>query len=264
MQETLVNENSVSKGAEASRTVQEAFFTRFLKGGSPELDPVLRLRYRVFNLEMNEGLLRSHMTGKDEDRFDAHCDHLVLYERESGEPVGTYRLQTFEMAQAHAGFYSATEFDFSIISRCVLEQSVEIGRACIAKEHRNIQVLFLLWKGLMRYLETHQKRRLFGCTSLNSRSPREGWRAFEYFCERKHMHPGIFVCAEPDFLCVGREGDPETPGEIKIPRLLRVYLNFGARICSEPAIDRAFNTIDFLTLLDINDLDEKTFDFFSC
>jgi putative hemolysin len=38
------------------------------------------------------------------------------------------------------------------------------------------------------------------------------------------------------------------------PKLLRAYLTIGARICSEPALDREFGTIDFLTLLDLQTL----------
>jgi putative hemolysin len=37
----------------------------------------------------------------------------------------------------------------------------------------------------------------------------------------------------------------------KVPKLLRTYLAIGARICSAPAWDREFGTIDFLTLLDL-------------
>jgi putative hemolysin len=40
----------------------------------------------------------------------------------------------------------------------------------------------------------------------------------------------------------------------RAPKLLRAYLTIGARICSEPAIDREFKTIDFLTILDLQTL----------
>ncbi len=42
--------------------------------------------------------------------------------------------------------------------------------------------------------------------------------------------------------------------EARAPKLLRAYLTIGAKICSEPAIDRDFRTIDFLTLLDLQTL----------
>ena len=42
--------------------------------------------------------------------------------------------------------------------------------------------------------------------------------------------------------------------EVKIPKLLRAYLTMGAKICGAPALDREFQTIDFLTLLDLESL----------
>jgi putative hemolysin len=40
----------------------------------------------------------------------------------------------------------------------------------------------------------------------------------------------------------------------KVPKLLAAYLAIGAKICGPPAIDREFRTIDFLTLLDLQNL----------
>jgi putative hemolysin len=65
--------------------------------------------------------------------------------------------------------------------------------------------------------------------------------------------------AEPDLLTVATEGY-KMPAPIerlpdeRVPKLLRAYLTIGAKICSEPAIDREFKTIDFLTLLDLQTL----------
>jgi putative hemolysin len=44
---------------------------------------------------------------------------------------------------------------------------------------------------------------------------------------------------------------------VVIPRLIRLYLDYGARMCSEPALDRDFKTIDFLALFDLQDLPPK-------
>lgn len=263
MNADMTLESRETATAKTPEIKKEGFRLGFLTGSSPELESVLRLRYRVFNLEMNEGLLKSHLSGKDEDRFDRYCDHLVIYEEASGEPVGTYRLQTFEMAEKNIGFYSATEFDFSRFPEKYTRNGVEIGRACITREHRNIKVLFLLWKGLMKYLAMKEKRFLFGCTSLMEQDPLKGWRAFDHLCTHGFMHPDIFVCALPDFSCGEYSEIPRPLGKAAIPRLLRAYLNLGARICSEPVLDRAFGTIDFLTLLDTQDLDDKTYGYFS-
>ena len=40
-----------------------------------------RLRFEVFNLELNEGLSESYATGLDADCFDEVCDHLLVHAR---------------------------------------------------------------------------------------------------------------------------------------------------------------------------------------
>ena len=52
------------------------------------------------------------------------------------------------------------------IPSSVLQASVEVGRACIAKEYRNIQALLLLWQGLANYLIFSNNQYFFGCASL--------------------------------------------------------------------------------------------------
>ena len=64
------------------------------------------LRFLVFNLELNEGLENSYSTLRDEDPFDAICDHLLVEDSRTGEVVGTYRLQTGKKARENLGFYS--------------------------------------------------------------------------------------------------------------------------------------------------------------
>jgi Acetyltransferase (GNAT) domain/Major intrinsic protein len=78
-----------------------------------ELDAALRLRFEVFNLELGEGLTSSFQTGRDLDQFDEACDHLIVSETEADKVIGTYRMQTTEMATAGSGFYTAAEFDLS-------------------------------------------------------------------------------------------------------------------------------------------------------
>jgi len=144
-----------------------------------ELDAVLKLRFEVFNLELGEGLESSFLTSRDLDEFDDVCHHLIVEDADSGGIVGTYRTQTGEMARDARGFYSDAEFDLSLFPAGVLEDSVELGRACVARDHRNVQVLFLLWKGLAAYAAHNRKRYLFGCCSLTSQDQNEGLRVME-------------------------------------------------------------------------------------
>ncbi len=223
-----------------------------------ELDDVLRLRYQVFNLELNEGLDSSHASGKDEDPYDASCHHLVVCHRSTGAIVGTYRLQTRSMADAHRGFYSASEFDLSALPASFLDQAVELGRACIGRDHRNRRVLYLLWCGLLKYVLHNRKRYFFGCSSLTSQDPADAARMLSYLQQRGHMMPELDVAPMPAHRCL-EEGDlPEPDGVVVVPRLMQLYLNYGARICGRPAIDRQFKTIDFFSVFDLERLDPQT------
>lgn len=205
------------------------------------------LRFAVFNLELKEGLEESYCTGLDIDRFDAVCDHLLVEHTATKEVVGTYRLQTGTNAKDKLGYYSAQEFDFTPFEP-MRPEMIELGRACVHQFHRNMVVLGLLWKGIADYARSRKARFLCGCSSLTSQDPAVGAAAYAELC-RKHLAPPEWRTKPwPAFECPLDVLAPEAP---KIPKLLRAYLNLGARICSPPAIDRTFKTIDYLTWLDL-------------
>jgi putative hemolysin len=228
---------------------------------SEDLDPVLRLRYEVFNLELQEGLEVSHQTGMDRDAFDDFCHHLVVRDRESGLAVGTYRMQTHDMAATGGGFYAATEFDLCMFPPGVLENSLEIGRACIAKEHRNLKVLYLLWRGLGRYLAHNQLRFLFGCCSLTSQDSHEATRVYRRLAMDGNLDLKYSIDPLESHRCLVENPDP---GPNHVPRLMRAYLGMGAKICSGPAIDREFKTVDYLALFDLSSMPASRLAFFQC
>ncbi len=223
-----------------------------------ELDEVLKLRFEVFNLELGEGLESSFLTGRDLDDYDAACHHLIVVEAATEKIVGTYRLQTGAMAAAAGGFYSATEFDLSQLPLEVLEDSVELSRACIAKEFRNTQVLFLLWKGLASYIAFNRKRFLFGCCSLTSQCVEEGKLTMELLEREGHLHDQFFVPPKAGIECYPSNFRVERPFEVKLPKLFRSYLRIGAKVCGHPAIDRTFKTIDFFVLFDLFQMDRQS------
>ena len=221
-----------------------------------QIEAALKLRFEVFNLELGEGLASSFQTGRDRDEFDATCHHLLVTEKASGSIIGTYRLRTLEMARDASGFYSAAEFDLTRLPSHCLSESVELGRACIALEHRNRQVLFLLWRGLATYMKDKRKRYAFGCCSLTSQDSNEGFAAWRYLKENGHFHDQIIVPVMPDYEC--RQLEASNDISIRIPRLFANYLSINAKVVSSPAIDRRFKTIDFLVLLDTEAMDPRT------
>jgi len=208
------------------------------------------LRYEVFNLELNEGLAASAATGRDEDPFDEVCDHLIVEHVPSGQIVGTYRLQTGGNAAAQRGYYSEQEFDFAPFAS-MRSEIIELGRACVHQQHRNLVVLGMLWKGIADYAKAHDGRYLCGCSSLTSQDPAAGASAYTDLCRRNLAPVEWRTRPLPQHECSLEHlaADP-----VKIPKLLRAYLSMGAKICGPPAIDREFKTIDFLTILDLQAL----------
>ncbi|MDG2148602.1 MAG: GNAT family N-acyltransferase [Planctomycetota bacterium] len=234
-----------------------AYLIRFAQN-EKDLSAALRLRYEVFNLELGEGLEQSHASGRDEDTFDAGCHHLIVEHEPTGQIIGTYRMQTQEMAEANGGFYSDGEFDLSGFPHAVLKQSVELGRACVAQEHRRQRVLFGLWKGLAAYVTFMNKRYLFGCCSLTSQDPQQGRMVLEKLRLDGLIHPDYIVKPRPDMLCEDSNSPIADPSSVKLPTLFGTYLRFGALVCSPPAIDREFKTIDYLVLMDSATLPART------
>lgn len=215
-----------------------------------ELHAAQALRFEVFNLELGEGLADSFHTGRDADPFDAVCDHILVEYQPTHEIVGTYRLQTGRMAAANRGYYSEQEFDFSPFE-AVRQEVIELGRACVHRAHRNLNVLGLLWKGIADYARERGGRYLCGCSSLTSQDPRDGASVYAELC-RKHLAPTRFrTRPTARYECSLAHLAEQPP---KVPKLLRAYLSVGAKICGPPAIDSEFKTIDFLTLLDLEDL----------
>lgn len=205
------------------------------------------LRFEVFNLELGEGLEGSRLTGLDEDSFDPVCDHLIVEHVSSGQIVGTYRLQTGANAAAHRGYYSAQEFELGVFER-LRGRMIELGRACVHRQHRNLVVLGLLWKGIIDYAREREARYLFGCSSLTSQEPAVGASAYADLCRQHLVEPQWRTRPLPSYDCSLEQLSPEP---VAIPKLLRAYLALGAKICSPPALDRQFKTIDFLTLVDL-------------
>jgi len=212
-----------------------------------EIRAAQALRFEVFNLELNEGLEQSFASGLDEDPFDAVCDHLIVEHLPSRQIVGTYRLQTGVNAAANLGYYSAQEFDFQPYEPFRTE-IIELGRACVHLEHRNLVVLGMLWKGIADYSQQRNARYLLGCSSITSQDPAAGASAYTELCRKSLAPPAWRTHPLPEYECPLNALAAEP---VKIPKLLRAYLSVGAKICGPPALDRSFKTIDFLTLLDL-------------
>jgi putative hemolysin len=256
----------INRSVEKPKAKRRRYVPRLARSAD-EVRRAQRLRFEVFNLELDEGLAESQATGLDIDPFDEFCDHLIAEELVTGEIVGTYRLQTGQLAAANLGYYSEREFDFGPYEpfRC---ETIELGRACVHAAHRNLSVLHLLWRGIAAYAVERNARFLIGCSSLTSQDPGVG-AAMHQQLQSYLVAPALRTQPRAEFRVVAGGGDagwfgplprqarPSSPISATAAaslKLLRAYLAIGAKICGPPAIDRDFGTIDFLTLLDLHTL----------
>jgi putative hemolysin len=227
-----------------------------------------RLRFKVFNIELGEGLESSYRTGIDTDQFDLVCEHLLVEDKQETNPakriVGTYRMQSGTTAERNLGYYSEQEFSFGPYEP-LRAGILELGRASIDREHRTPEVLTLLWRGIAQYATDMGLRYLLGCSSINSTDPAEGWQMYRQL-EHYRVSPefeteptAAYACpmeepgahAQPSPSQTDSNSDQLPPTPAKVPKLLRTYLAIGARIGGPPAWDREFGTIDFFTFLDL-------------
>jgi putative hemolysin len=215
-----------------------------------DIQAAQRLRFEVFNLELNEGLDVAYLNGLDSDRYDECCDHLLVEDLRTGSVVGTYRLQTGQLAAANHGYYSAQEFDLTPFEpiRC---EMVELGRACVRKDHRKLAVVNLLWRGIAIYATERKARYLIGCSSLTSQDAAAGAAMYQTLATDHLVEERFRTEAIGAYRIEQGMLPSETP---PVPKLLRAYFSIGAKICGPPALDQDFKTIDFLTLLDLRAL----------
>jgi putative hemolysin len=226
---------------------------RRLSVGLARTPQVLRaaqaLRWRVFAEELG-ARLSSREAGIDQDLFDAHCDHLVVRDEDSGEVVGTYRILPPEAARRVGCYYAESEFDLTRL-RLLRARMVEVGRSCIHPDYRNGAVITLLWAGLARYMQAQGHQYLAGCASMGMADGGHAAASVYARLSERHMAP-IEYRVFPRWPLPLERLDANAGGEL--PALVQGYLRAGAWVCGEPAWDPDFNTADFFLLLPLANL----------
>jgi putative hemolysin len=222
-----------------------------------EIREAQKLRFQVFNLELNKGLKSSYEQHRDIDEFDPYCEHVIVRDLASGDVIGTYRLLLGSDARKHIGFYSEHEFDLTNIKRLDGEL-LELGRSCARKDFRDRALIPLMWETIAQYVKAHNVRYLFGCGSLYTTDPAEVSEPFSLLKQKYYSAPDLRVEPVASCACSGVNGDLAIGDEqtvfVKLPSLLKSYLRLGAVVCGPPAIDQEFGTADFFMLLDIYNL----------
>lgn len=237
-----------------------------------------RLREVTFRA-VGEGTGRA----SDIDLYDSYYLHLFIWNEESREVVGAYRLGLADEIVAKygkKGLYSHSLFRYSRRLLKALNPAIELGRSFVRPEYqRSFTPLMLLWKGIGQFVAAHPHYAvLFGPVSISndysSTSQQllvDFLRANNYDAQLgRHIRPrkpyrGTLRPVWRRAELAGMGGIDEVSelvsiqesGEKGVPILIKQYLKLGGRLLGFN-VDKSFNDcIDGLIMVDLRRTDER-------
>ena len=239
------------------------------------LQEIGRLREKTFR-EVGEG------TGKpvDIDIFDSYYKHLILWNTNTSEVVGAYRIgDTAAILDrfGRKGLYTHSLFRFKNGLMHYLTQSLELGRSFIRSEYqRQPNCLALLWKGIGSYLVQHPEYRiLFGPVSISNSYQRVSKQIMIQFLKRNCSSRELSTYVSPRCpfrMLPGRPLDHTVAGSIddvsmlvseiesdgkRVPVLIKHYLKLNGQFIAFN-VDRDFcNAVDGLVVVDLMKTETK-------
>ena len=217
-----------------------------------EVDAVQSLRYKVFYTEMGaKADAATEASARDRDAFDAVADHLLVVDHDIGPGaegvVGTYRLIRREAAARIGRFYSADEYDISMIEQSP-EVVMELGRSCVAAAYRGRATMQLLWGGIAAYVFHYHIGLMFGCASLPGTDPDALAPELTYLYHHHLAPPEIRPRALParhvEMSRLPKDAIDPRRVLARLPPLIKGYLRLGGFVGDGAVIDRQFNTTD--------------------
>jgi putative hemolysin len=227
------------------------------------------LRYSVFYQEMT-AIPSAAMAAarRDFDRFDDVCDHLLVidHRRAASEAVvGTYRLLRQHIAESYDGFYSAGEYDLSVLTNNLGGSGtlLEVGRSCVHPEYRNQVTIQRLWRGIASYVVEHDVRYIFGCGSLPGTDPSALAAPLSYLYHEFLAPPELRVRALPERYVSMNVMPPEaiSSGDVfpSLPPLIKGYLRLGGYVGDGAVVDEQFSTTDVFIMVPIERVADRYF-----
>jgi putative hemolysin len=236
-----------------------------------EVEQAQRLRYTVFYEEMSAiPSPRMRELGRDFDKYDEVCDHLLVVDREAhgedGQPlvVATYRLTREKDAARAGGFYTAGEYDIAPMLNGLPEGTkfLELGRSCVLKSYRaRPGTMQLLWKGLMAYVARFDIDLMFGCASFPGTEPQALALPLSYLHHFHAMPADLVVTARADLYVpmnhIEAAAIDTREGIRSLPAMLKGYVRAGCCIGDGAVIDTQFDTTDVFIYFPLSGIDAR-------
>jgi len=130
-----------------------------------------RLRELSFR-RVGEGINKK----RDTDKYDIYYEHIILWDKDDLEIVGSYRIGNGEFINNNlgiSGFYSNTLFDYKEAFIPYLNDSIELGRSFVQPKYWGSRALDYLWYGIGAYLKSNpQIKYMYGPVSISASLPK--------------------------------------------------------------------------------------------
>jgi putative hemolysin len=231
-----------------------------------------RLREVTFR-EIGEGTNKS----VDLDEYDIYYHHLFIWDTDAKTIVGAYRIGLGDeifYSLGKKGFYVAELFKIKEQFTPVLKKSLELGRSFIRKEYQQKPLpLFLLWKGILKYLiDNPRYRYLIGPVSISNSFSKFSKSLIVDYINRNHFDHDLaqyvrprkkfkvdFSSIDTDLLMSGEDSfkgldnlisEVETRS-MKVPVLLRQYIALNAKIICFNIDPKFADCLDGFLMLDL-------------
>jgi putative hemolysin len=231
-----------------------------------------RLREVTFR-EIGEGTNKS----SDLDEYDIYYHHLFIWDIEAKMIVGAYRIGLGDeifYSIGKSGFYITELFKIKEQFTPVLKKSLELGRSWIRKEYQQKPLpLFLLWKGILKYLiDNPRYRYLLGPVSISNSFSKFSKSLIVDYINRNHFDHDMaqyirprkkfkvdFSSIDTDLLMSGEDSfkgldnlisEVETHN-MKVPVLLRQYIALNAKIICFNIDPKFADCLDGFLVLDL-------------
>ena len=257
----------------------EVFFTEASKIPNI-LHEIGRLREVTFR-EVGEGTNESI----DIDRYDKYYHHMFLWDSETNQIAGAYRMGLgSEIFPKYGidGFYLQELFRFEPELFDMMNKSIEMGRAFITKEYQQKPMpLFLLWKGIVHTtLRYPEHKFLIGGVSISNQFSDFSKSLMIEFMKSHYYDPYVaqyvypkkeykvkLKDADKDFVFEEAEADLNKfdkiideiePGSLRLPVLIKKYIKQNARVIAFNVDPLFNNAVDGLMYIRIADLPEST------
>ncbi len=217
--------------------------------GAADIASAQRLRRLAFGGGAGDGAL-------DRDRFDDICTHILVEDSRDDRLICCFRMLPLNGGDEIERSYSAQFYELSAL-RAYAGRMVEMGRFCVHPDARDPDILRAAWGAMTRYVDDHDVKLLFGCSSFKGTDAEAYLDAFAMLKDR-HLAPRRWLprVKAPSVFRFAQALRRRTPDArlamLRMPPLLRTYLVMGGWVSDHAVVDRQMNTLHVFTGLEIS------------